>query len=258
VENLTEAARYESKDGVYAVFATWHGLRVVRLTSHLDRLEHSARSAGFPLRLDRPWLCAALRQLVHDAGLTEAKFRISATPGSSLLMISAEPFAGPPEDLRRTGVRCGTVDHSARATPLVKRTSWIIERSRLGGADIYEGLLVNDSGRILEGVSSNFFVIRSGPDETSTLQTADNGILPGITRSIVLEVATTFLRVDLTAPAVAELDECDEAFLTSASRGIIPVVSVDGRDLGSGRPGPVTRALIEAFDRRAEELEEPL
>ena len=90
------------------------------------------------------------------------------------------------------------------------------------------------------------------------LQTADTGILPGIARAIVMEVAREVIAVDLAAPRLSERSEFTEAFLTSASRGIVPVVEIDGQPIGSGIPGEITRALIELYDHRAQALEEAL
>ena len=264
MENLTEASRFESETGVYAVFATWHGHRVVCLSKHFDRLEDSASRAGFSLTLNRGTLQDQLRQIVGDFGFGEVRMRISASPKSSFLTVSVEPYHGPPVDLRERGVRCKIVAHAARSNPRAKQTRWLLERSELRTTDheVYEQLLVDQSGRILEGASSNFYVVRRANATelpgAMVLQTADTGILPGIARAIIMEVAREVVAVDLTAPRLDERNEFAEAFLTSASRGIVPVVEIDGKPIGSGIPGEITRTLIERYDRRAQALEESL
>jgi branched-chain amino acid aminotransferase len=269
VANLGEAIQFENKDGVYAVFATWNGRRVVSLSRHFDRLEDSARRAGFSVTLHREALREDLRQLLRDTGFEEARFRISARPQSDLLMASVEPYAGPPVELQRLGVRCGTLTFGARSNPRAKQTSWILRRSEFQKDDgaCYEHILVDQSGHLLEGTSSNFYVVRritKAPDTVADglgdlmLQTADAGILPGISRAIVIEVAAEVVRVDLTAPRLADRGEFIEAFLTSASRGIVPIIAIDGQPVGIGHPGPLTTDLIDRYNRRAEELEEAL
>lgn len=190
--------------------------------------------------------------------------RISASPQSSFLTVSVEPYHGPPVDLQKLGVRCETVGHPARTNPRAKQTRWLLERPTLGADDdeIYEQLLVDQSGRILEGASSNFYVVRRAtgteiPD-AMVLQTAGAEILPGIARAIVMEVAPEIAAVDFTAPKLNERTEFAEAFLTSASRGIVPIVEINGRPIGSGNPGQITKALMRRYDRRAQALEEAL
>ncbi len=258
--SLAEAAQYEPENGVYGVFATWNGHRVVCLSRHLDRLEDSARRAGFGLSLIRDLLRSQLRQMLGDSGYAEARVRISAAPGSDWLTVGMEPYSGPPAELQMSGVACSTVGHAARDNPEAKQTGWLRERSAFAAADpyaAYEQLLVDEQGRILEGVSSNFAAV-VGEANAGLLLTAGEGILPGIARSIMLEVAQEVVTVKLRPPRVEEIDLFQEAFLTSASRGIVPVISVDGVTVGEGIPGPVTRRLIERYDRRARELEETL
>jgi len=262
--SLAEASRFESENGVYAVFATWHGLRVVCLSKHFDRLEDSASRAGFSLTLNRRILRDQLRQIARDSGFGEVRMRISADPQSGFLTVSVEPYHGPPVDLQRLGVRCETVGHAARTNPRAKQTRWLLERSRLGADDdeVYEQLLVDQSGRILEGASSNFYVVRHATATelpgAMVLQTADAEILPGIARAIVMEVAPEVAAVDLTAPKLDERAGFAEAFLTSVSRGIVPIVQIDGDPIGSGSPGEITKALMRRYDLRAQALEESL
>ena len=262
-DTLSAASRFEPPNGVYCVFATWHGLRVVCLTRHLDRLEDSAARAGFSLKLDRDHLREHLRGMIRDSGFNEVRIRISAAPGSPFLMVSIEPYDGPPEVLRRSGVHCATVPHAPRKNPEAKQTRWLLERAGLetGSADVYEQLLVDEAGRILEGASSNFYVVCADPDGepgSMILQTADTGILPGISRAIVMNVAPEILKVRLEPPLISEREAFVESFLTSASRGVVPVVAIDDQPVGSGRPGPVTARLTESYDRKAEGMEEAL
>jgi len=258
--DLSDARRFEP-DGVYAVFATRNGRRVVRLSRHFDRLEDSARSAGFEVSINRLVVARAIARLLDDGGFEEARVRMVATAGSSQLTVSAESYTGPPLDHKRMGVACLTVRNEAREIPHAKRSSWMYKRDairsglrRSGQPEPYEVLLLDEEDRILEGTSSNFFAIYEGP----LLRTAGTGVLPGIARAIVLDVATGIVSVEQTAPPRADVSVIREAFLTSASRGVVPIVSIDAVPIGDGVPGPTTASLSAAYEARASELEEPL
>lgn len=296
--DLAAAAAGERAGGVYAAFGTWHDLRVIRLGDHFDRLEDSAARLGFDLSLDRDLVRSELCEVLRGAGLSGARLRLTAHPDdrtandAPLLTLAAEPFAGPSPEARARGVSCRTAPHAARANPRAKQTSWLADRAHLGDAHPTspgaprahdapdEWLLLDDEERILEGASSNFYAVfpragATGPGATGPeaapgpgaapggedafeLRTAGDGILPGIARSIVLEVAPEVATLRLVAPRTAELAEAREAFLTSSSRGVVPVVRIDARSVGSGEPGPVTREISRRYDARAAELEEPL
>jgi branched-subunit amino acid aminotransferase/4-amino-4-deoxychorismate lyase len=256
-DSLSDATRFEDWSGVYAVFATWNGRRVVGLSHHLDRLEDSARIAGFPVALDRTALRASLGKFIDESGFAEVRARVSISPAGMTVLMSIEPYPGPPVELRTSGVRCETVVHAARDNPHAKRTQWILERSGLvtfRKQEVYETLIVNQAGQVLEGASSNFYVVLDGP----VLKTAEEGVLRGIARSIVLAVASDMAEIQRAAPVTTDLARCREAFLSSASRGVVPVTRINADNVGDGRPGPVTREIIERFDRRAREMEEKL
>ena len=107
----------------------------------------------------------------------------------------------------------------------------------------HEALLTDGDGAILEGLSSNFYAALAGE-----LRTAGDGVLAGVTRGVLLQLAPAILPVNLSAPRLDELDLFDEAFISSSSRGLLPVVQIDEQVIGEGRPGPVTQALGQAFD----------
>lgn len=263
---VTSPAGAERPGGVYAAFGAVDG-RVVRFSNHLDRLEDSARRVGFRLRLDRSLVRSELCELLQRAGLRSARFRISVHPDDleaglpAPLRVAMEPYDGPSPEIRGHGVSCRTAEHTARVNPRAKQTGWLAGRSRLGGGrpdeDPYEWLLCSDDGRILEGASSNFYAIL-GAGSSRSLHTAAEGVLYGISRTIVLDVAPQLVPVTLEAPGLDDLDRMSEAFLSSASRTIVPIVEIDGRPVGSGVPGETTKTLIEEYDLRAKELEEPL
>jgi branched-chain amino acid aminotransferase len=233
--------------GAYTTLRTYGGRRFLRVDDHTGRL---ARSAGEPLEPAR--LRAALRAALGATGHSESRLRVTYAPPR--LLLSVEPFPPPPESLYREGVRCATVD-LRRQRPQAKDTRFIAAADaayRRLPPGAHEGLLLADDGSILEGLSSNFFAVREG-----VLRTEGERALPGITRSLLLDVAVGLLPVQPSAVRVDELPAVSECFITSASRGVLPVVAVDTHTIGDGRPGPLTTELRRRLeDRIAAEAEE--
>lgn len=247
-ESLQQAADGEPK-GVYTVSNTQRGRRVLHLDAHLDRLEDSARREGFALKLERGRLRLALRSMLDEAGYREMRFRLNVprlTPDQVLITIEA--WQAPEPSLYRAGVRCVTIEGLSRHNPRAKDSAWLHQRERINlPPDCYEGLLLAADGTLLEGLSSNFYALLDGE-----LRTAGAGALAGITRGILLKLAPDLLPVRLSGVKLEELPTLEEAFLSSSSRGLLPVVRIDEQIIGSGRPGPFTRALGEAFERYVE------
>ncbi len=159
------------------------------------------------------------------------------------------------KSLYREGAWCITLP-GHRDRPRAKHTGFIATAA--GAYDrlppgVNEGLLVDDDGAILEGLSSNFFAVVEGE-----LRTEDARALPGVTRSLVLEVARESLPVRLVGVRRDALPRVAEAFITSVSRGVLPVVRVDGQPIGEGHPGPWTRAIMDEFAALVEREAEPI
>lgn len=253
--SLAEAARYEPHDGVYTITNTYNTFQVLKLDAHLDRLEDSARRAEIALQLNRPALRAALRQMIAEAAWGDARFRITAgREQPDQMILSVEPFKPPAPEVYSNGVRCITLPGSARHNPAAKTTDWMHDREHyLLPEGIYTGLLMDENGAVLEGMSSNFYAILD--DE---LRTASEGVLLGIAQQIVYEVAPPIIGVRKAAIQRDDIPRLSEAFITSSSRGIVPVVEIDGITLGGGQPGMKTRALQQAYTAWVQGHLEPL
>jgi branched-subunit amino acid aminotransferase/4-amino-4-deoxychorismate lyase len=228
--------------GAYTTLRTYGGRGVVRLGAHLRRLQESVAGQGHPASVDPQ----AARRLVGAAlragGHPESRLRLTFAPPR--LFASVEAFAHPPRSRYAKGAACVTLDLH-RDQPRVKDTGFLPTAGRAYAGlppGVEEGLLLADDGSILEGLSSNFFAVLGG-----RLRTEDERVLPGITRALVLEVVADFLPFDPRAPRRDDLPHLEEAFITSASREVLPVVDIDGAPVGDGRPGPHTRAIMEAF-----------
>jgi branched-chain amino acid aminotransferase len=242
--SLSEAAHHEP-DGVYTLTRTYQKNYALLLDAHLDRMEESARVEGIALQLDRAALRAALRTLIEKAGYENARFRITVPRQQpDHLVITLEPFGGWSPELYEKGVKVMTV-HMERHNPSSKTNDWVAQREAAAATlppHIFQGILVNEAGELLEGFSTNFYAIRGGE-----LYTAGEGVLGGISRKIVLNVAPDILPVHLRPITLDEISTLTEAFVTSASRGIIPIVKIDDHIIGNGKPGLLTQQLSAAY-----------
>ncbi len=257
--SLAEAVVFEPFDGVYTVGNTWHTTKALLFDAHLERLEASARHQRIAIDYDRQQLKAALRTMILASDYGDVRFRISvsaARPDS--LLITLEPYHPPDEALVRQGVRCVTSGVAQRKGPAAKTSDWMHIRGKLPDATapgVYEIILLDKSGFMLEGATSNFYAIANG--HNGQLYTAGSGILAGISRRILLEVGRDILPLRLQAPHIDDLPGMLEAFLSSSSRGVIPIVAIDGRSIGNGAVGEYTKRLRQAYQRWvAEHLEE--
>jgi len=240
-------------DGAYTTLRTYgHGTRVLRLAQHLARLRQPTAS-GRGSRFEESKVRAGLVQALEAAGSGEARLRL--TCANEQLFVAVEPLEPLPATLYRDGVWCISVPLK-RTAPKVKDTRFIpaaqaAYRDLPPGA--HEGLMVAEDGTILEGLSSNFFAVREG-----ILHTEDERILPGITRGVVLELGRGLLPRATGSVRLDQIGELSEAFLTSVSRGILPVVKVDETTIGDGRPGPSTQELGRRLEALVEREAEPL
>lgn len=243
---LLEAARCEPVDGVYTITNTFERTKVLKINAHFDRLEDSARREGITLRLDRARLRAAIRQAIEATDYGDVRFRLTVSKSDpTRFILSVEPFKPLPAAVFEQGVRVVLVQNTERHNPEAKTTGWMIDREAIEKAlpsGVFTGLLVGDNGELLEGLSSNFYAVLDGE-----LWTAGEGVLPGIAQQIVLEVAPAVLPVRREAPLASNLPRIAEAFITSASRGIVPVVQIDDAVLSDGTLGPVTQKLRERY-----------
>lgn len=238
-----DAAAKLLPSGAYTTFRTYDGSRILRLDQHMRRLEESVLVLGQPATLDHSTVRRALADLLadHDG---ESRLRLTFSPSPKRFFIGIEPFTPLDAALYEQGVRCATVQLH-RDEPHAKDTRFLsaahAARESLG-KDIHEGLMADSDGQILEGLSSNFFAVLDG-----TLRTEGDRVLKGVTRSLVLEVAATVLPIDEHPVSLADLPRLSEAFITSVSREILPVVAIDAVTLGTGAPGPLTRRLMAAL-----------
>jgi branched-chain amino acid aminotransferase len=247
----------ELPDGVYSGLRTFPVARFLALRAHLDRAERSARALGFSFDSERGALVQALQRIADEAAPIDLALRFDVLPAAAELdgvrariWIAACALDPVPQRFLDEGVGIQWTRELSRDQPLVKTTGFVRRRHPypLARQDAYEHVMLDAQGRALEGTSSNFFAVRG-----DRLMTAGGGVLEGITRAIVLELAARRgMVIDLVAPSSGEAGTWSEAFLTSSTRGLVPIVACGGTRIGDAHPGPHTRALLAAYGEHAE------
>lgn len=251
-------------DSVYETLRTYGG-RPFRLDLHLKRLRTSAGRLGIGIPMDDRELGSRLDLLLARASNGESYIRIIVSRGvgdisyhfervvGPTVVMAVKPFEPPSESLVREGAPLAVVsirrNHPDALDPAIKSCNLLnnvlaVREAQKKGA--VEAILLNQRGEVAEGASSNIFLVRTGMLRTPPLSA---GILPGITRTVVIELATSLsIPFDDQGPVpLPDLLAADECFVTSSVREILPIRSIDGRAVGQGRPGPVTLRLLAAF-----------
>jgi branched-chain amino acid aminotransferase len=243
-------------EGYYSTFRTYDGCRrVLGLAAHLQRLYEPVPSP----EVSATALCWQLRMLLEPYLPNEARVRLVMTkPGQAYIAI--EPLKLLPPEVYEKGVHVETTD-IRREAPRLKSTAFISasgeERKHIAQEGIFEALLVKD-GKIMEGMTSNFFYVEQFGNLPS-IGTAREDVLLGVTRKTVIEVARAKgLEVRYKPVKRIELNDVAETFITSSSRGVVPVIQIDDVLIGNGKPGPITKELIAGYEAYVLEKAEPI
>jgi branched-chain amino acid aminotransferase len=239
-----DAVSLRLPNGAYTTLRTYDTDRISGLSAHLQRLIESSQMLQRPYPIDLGALRSALRDVIARERLLAVRLRITVPLDVDQIFISVEPFEVHPAEFYQRGVRCATTRLS-RHTPQAKSTDFIAASRETKAAidpGIHELLMVNRAGEILEGISSNFYAVIDG-----VLRTAGKDVLEGITRHIVLQEAASVIPIDYRPLKVSEIDRVTEAFITSSSREVMPVIQIDDQLIGTGQPGPITQRLLEKY-----------
>lgn len=247
-------------DGIFETVRVKAG-RPEFFADHFARLESSARLVRMRLPWSREELEAICAGVCRRSHLADASVRLTVTRGTYRGTLS--DTGDPP----RLVVTCASADHLDPSLyergvavsiasfprlhaidPRVKATAYlpaILARMEADEQGCYESLFLDPRGRILELSTATFFAVRDGEVLTPPLRL---GILAGVTRKAILRLARAKgLRAKEAILRSEDLATWQETFLTSAVRGVIPIVKLGGQRVGSGRPGPVTKSLMQAF-----------
>jgi branched-chain amino acid aminotransferase len=260
-------------DGVFEGIRVYRG-RAFRLKEHLDRLFASARAIRLEIPETEGRITELIADMIDDDGRREAYIRLVATRGAGDLGVNPQKCPRPsliiilddislyPKELYERGIRLCTSSWRRPpadcVNPRVKSLNYlnnVLAKVEANDRGCHEALILNKEGLVSECTADNIFYVAAGRLCTPDLSA---GALAGVTRGAVLELA-----VELGIPAferqvnIFDLYAADECFLTGTGAELVPAVEIDGRVIGSGRPGPVTARIREGFARIIERESAP-
>jgi branched-chain amino acid aminotransferase len=254
-------------DGVFEGIRVYSG-KVFRLREHIDRLYESGRHIKLEIPMTREQMADAVNATVKANNKQDGYIRLVVTRGAGTLGLDPRKTTDPqiivivddislyPQELYENGMEICTVstirNHPNALNPRIKSLNYlnnILAKIEAIQAGCLEAIMLNHKGEVAECTGDNIVLVKWGVLRTPP---PDAGILEGVTRNAVLELARAANieahEATLTRHDVYAADEC---FLTGTAAEVIPVVKCDGRPIGAGKPGPVTRQLREAFFRLA-------
>ncbi|TWU45092.1 Branched-chain-amino-acid aminotransferase [Novipirellula aureliae] len=250
-------------DGVFEGMRIYHG-KVFRLREHLQRLWDSAQAIALTIPMSIDQMTIDVNKTVAKNDLENGYIRLIVTRGAGPLgldpfrcsnpqvIIIADTIKLYPEEYYEDGLELVTAstirNHPAALSPRIKSLNYLNNiMAKIEGlkAGCIEALMLNHKGEVAECTGDNIFLVRDGVLITPPI---DAGILEGITRDVVLELAAD-LGIAVREVPISRYDVyvADECFLTGSAAEVIPAVRIDDRIIGDGKPGPVTKQLTEAF-----------
>ncbi|MGI9239484.1 MAG: branched-chain-amino-acid transaminase [Verrucomicrobiales bacterium] len=250
-------------DGVFEGIRMYNG-RVFRLEEHIDRLYDSARVIMLEIGIDKRAMTDAVLETVRANNLNEGYVRLVVTrgvgslglnpfqcPKASVIVIAANITLYAPEKYQNglKVVTCSTRRPTpASLSPAVKSLNYlnnVMAKGEAIHADADEGLMLNEQGYVAECTGDNLFIIRDGRITTPPVS---SGSLPGITWQVIFDIAAEKgVPIEEKQMTRYEIYTADEAFLTGTAAEVIPMVSLDQRPIGDGKPGEMTGAFIARF-----------
>lgn len=250
-------------DGVFEGIRSYGG-KVFRLEEHLKRLWDSAKAIWLTIPMSRDDLAKAVYDTLRVNNIADGYIRLVVTRGAGTLGLDPNRTSDPqviiitdhialyPREMYEKGLEIVTVsvvrNHPAAMSPRIKSLNYLNNiLAKIEGlqAGCVEALMLNTKGEVAECTGDNVFLVRDG-----VLLTPPNeaGILEGVTRQAVIELARGTQREVREIPLTKhDVYIADEMFLTGTAAEVIPVVQVDSRQIGGGKPGPITRDLMERF-----------
>jgi len=250
-------------DGVFEGIRSYAG-KVFKLKEHIDRLYESAKAIRLEIPMEKAELAKAVEDTLKLNGIQDGYIRLIVSRGAGYLGLDPRKTSDPqviiitdhiqlyPAELYERGmsiVTAGTIrNHPNALSPRIKSLNYlnnILAKIEAIDAGAPEALMLNVRGEVAECTGDNIFVVRAGELRTPP---PDAGILEGITRRVVMELAREAGYPVREMPLLRhDVYSADECFLTGTAAEVVPVVECDGRKIGDGKPGPITRDLRQRF-----------
>lgn len=253
---------FQFADGVYEVCEVRHGF-IVDLTRHLSRLERSLSELGMPMPMSRAALTQVIREVLRRNHVKNGLYYLQVTRGAArrdhvypsadtpMTVVVTAKSTDPSVIARKNahGISAITVPDNRWDRVDIKTVGLLpncMARQQAKEAGAHEAIYVDAEGMVKEGAATNVWIV----DETGSLVTrpADHGILRGVTRTTLMDIAA---RLDMPIReaqfSVEEMRKAREVFITAATSICFPVVSIDGKTIANGHPGSVSQKIREAF-----------
>lgn len=252
-------------DGVFEGIRVYSG-RIFHCEAHLDRLWASARAIRLEIPISRDEYRTAMEQTIKANNFTDCYIRACVTRGAGYLGLSPRKCPKPsifiiadtielyPREMYENGMAVITAsiirNHPNALSPRIKSMNYlnnILAKIEAIDANVPEAIMLNHEGNVAECTGDNIFIVRNGQVQTPT---TSDGILEGITREVVMGFCKK-MSIPLVEKTLQRHDLyiADECFLTGTAAEVVPVTKIDGRLVGAGQVGPITRKLMDAFSR---------
>src|SRR5947208_13440669 len=250
-------------DGVFEGIRVYNG-KIFECDAHIRRLYDSAKAIRLKIPPGPAELKSIMEQTVKANGFNECYIRVVVTRGVGSLGIDPNKCANPsliviadliqvyPKEMFEKGISVITAStlrmHPSALSPRIKSLNYLnnsLARIEANDAGVPEAIMLNSEGNVAEGTVQNVFIIRDGQVQTPNTH---DGILEGVTRRVMIDICAK-LGIPCIEKSIQRLDLyiADEMFLTGTGGEVMPVTKIDGRQIGSGEVGPITRRLKQAF-----------
>lgn len=256
-------------DGVFEGIRMYAG-KLFRVEQHLRRLYDSAKAIRLSIPITQEQFLASIRETVKANDFNDCYIRACVTRGVGSLGIDPNKCKNPsvfiiadsiqvyPKEMYEKGMAVITSsiirNHPQALSPRIKSLNYlnnILARLEANDAGVAEAIMLNHVGNVAECTADNVFIVRDGQVRTPTIV---DGVLEGVTRQTIIDLCGR-MNIPCAERSIQAYDlyTADECFLTGTGAEVVPVTKIDGRVIGAGEPGPITRRLIEAFHKYVRE-----